>query len=112
MSDLHGEDAFAAVLDRLVDAEKRVAVLEERERNDNSREKIGRLERELNNARSDITTLKTERDTALPRLAELWVAAREVSTRCKNNVGIEDIVAERLAFALASAGDYCDQIPF
>lgn len=112
MSYLEGDEAFDKVLDRLVDAERRASIAEDRLRSDDSDGKIANLQRELNNARSTITTLETDRGEALPKLAELWEAAYEA--RAGMGIGaIADIKdMSRLVKALDEARDHCDQVAF
>lgn len=104
MSYLEGDEAFEKVLELLLDAERRAAIAEYRIRVDDRDEEIANLQRDLNNARSTITTLETDREEALPKLAELWEAAYEA--RDEKDVNI------RLAKALDEARDHCDQVAF
>lgn len=118
MSDLHGEDAFTTVLDRMVEAEKRAAVAEERERRDTSRAVIEKLGRELDIAHATNLTLEAKKKSALPKLVELWDAAGAVNDFIVQSISTEqrltpdsDLI-KRLRTALEAARDDCGQLPF
>lgn len=108
------EYAFDTLLDRLVEAEKRAA--EERERNSSSRSEVELLKRDLNNARSDLTTAKV----ALEKFAKAEDAfgalydavAKAQITLTKNRAEDFAVVSEMLKDTVAAARKFIDYTPF
>lgn len=108
------EYAFDTVLDRLVEAEKRVAA--ERERNSSSSSEVELLKRDLNNARSDLTTAKVKLQK-FEKADDVFVAlydaaAKAQITLTKNRTEDFAVVAEMLEDTVAAARKFIDPIPF
>lgn len=109
---LDGDDAFDRVLDRMIDAERRAALAEELIRATDPSGTIRTLERDLNNALSDVAAHVAEHKDSLPKLWELWTAADDVAVRLRGGAAIEDAIMKRFTAALEAAREHCDQVPF
>lgn len=112
MSELSGFDAFDSVMDRLLNAERKNAVLEE------ARSLADQRAQEATRAR-DVAVQRKAADEekqkkALPALAELWKAADAVLTlvAAGEELGTHSDCIARLRKAIAEAADHCDQLPF
>jgi hypothetical protein len=104
MNDLTGEDAFDRTLEAAM--ESRASANNELDRRHDAESRLRAVQTELHQALSKVEALAGQQARALPKLAELWQAARAVT----NSNAPEGL--ERLRAALAAAADHCDEIPF
>lgn len=109
MSDLDGMDAFTTVLDRMVEAETRVAM--QSNLTNVAESQLRQAVRDLEATRSILARVTTERDETEARHAKairvgtaLWKAARDVINTPDNG--------EKLKVAMNVARDPFDDIPF
>jgi hypothetical protein len=118
MNDLSGEDAFDKVLEAALDAHhnaRRAVDLQHA-----AEAMAAALERDADRAKEHAARLKQEKESGLPKLAELWQAAKAVSDyrttfALKNPLEDASDIAtlmKRLKVALDAAADHCDDIPF
>jgi hypothetical protein len=121
---LSGQDAFDKVLEAAMDAHVNVREATRRQHEAEQRA------RDATSAATDAHALQHEAETeraklqaehseALPKLAELWQAAKAVSDFWTSNpasasrlVAATGPLMERLHNALEAAANYCDDIPF
>lgn len=109
MSDLDGMDAFTTVLDRMVEAETRMAL--QSNLTNVAESQLRQAILDLGATRSILDRVTTERDGIEARHAKairvgtaLWVAARDVISNPDNG--------EKLKVAMEAARDPFDDIPF
>jgi hypothetical protein len=110
MNDLSGEDAFDKVLEAAL---ARRAVEETR----TALATAAAAARDADRAKDDAARLKQEKENGLPRLTELWQAAKAVRDFRSDTLGSEDMskvkqLMGRLDIALDAAANWCDEIPF
>lgn len=113
MSDLDGEEAFDRVLESAM--ESRSNANKERDQRLDAESRLRAVQTELDKALSRAETLQTQQQRALPKLAELWQAARDFSNLYGLNaegMRAHSAERERLLAALAAAVDFYDEIPF
>ena len=114
MNDLSGEDAFDKVLEAALDAHHNARHAVDLQ---HAAEAIASAaERHDDRARGEVERLERERKLGLPKLSELWNAAKAVSDFQITNVNDVGVLANdlmvRLRSALDAAADFCDHIPF
>jgi uncharacterized membrane protein YqiK len=120
---LSGQDAFDKVLEAALDAhvKAREAVRKQHEAEERSRDATSAATRAhsiQHEAEAERSKLQAEASKALPKLAELWQAAKSVDDTirvCYSNgstiTPASDCI-KRLRDALEAAAGYCDDIPF
>lgn len=110
MSDLSGKDAFEKVLEQLLDAHFNARQATEGRRDAELRAQ--RAEQQSTILRDNASRLELAQKNGLPKLCELWNAARAVlDFPAPKNIASAELM-KRLRIALEAAADYCDQIPF
>jgi hypothetical protein len=115
MSDLSGEDAFDKVLEAALDAHHNARHAVDLQHA--AKAMASAAERHADRARGEVERLEREKKNGLPKLRELWDAAKAVSDFRTTNVNDDTVVLAndlmvRLRSALDAAADFCDQIPF
>lgn len=115
MSDFGIEDAFHALIERLVDAERRHSTAEGRAAE--SREREVAASRNEMTAQATIGRLEREARDAVAPLTELWEAAKDAAEFFRATYPAEARTPDldqikRLQAALDAAGVYCGQPPF
>lgn len=103
--------AFDTVLDRAIEAEKKVATLEERNRFGNHQTEL--LKRDLNNARSDLTTAKVKLEK-FEKGEDSFTALYDAAENAAKKLDIEGLIeaAVPLRAAVTAARKFIDPIPF
>jgi hypothetical protein len=115
MDGLSGEEAFDKVLEALLDAHRTARQASERQNDAEFR--AGQAEREASSLADEVRRLEQENKNGLPKLCELWTAAKAVSDfrtstkTAESSQAIADLM-KRLKIAFEASADWCDQIPF
>lgn len=110
MSELDGDDAFDRVLDRLIESEKRAAT--DREAARGSVNAIQLLQRDLNNANSDLTTAKMKLEQysgSDSAFIELYDAVGDAIHTLESSA---PELASQLQAKMEAAKKFIDPIPF
>ncbi len=112
--DLTGEDAFDKLLEAAMDSHFNARQATERQHAAEARAK--EAEGVAIDAQAQVRFLRLEKETALPKLAELWQAAKDASDY-RTTAGAKDgaeiaTIMKRLRTALEAASGHCDEIPF
>jgi hypothetical protein len=111
-----GEEAFDKVLEALLDAHFNARQASERQNDAEARAR--EAEREAGHLAGKVRRLEQEGKNAMPKLAELWQAAKALDDTVRigysngTTVTPSSDCITRLRAALESAAGYCDEIPF